>query len=92
MNNYIEQSLKLVNSIPADKIAHAYIGMLLFTALSMINFYIGLIVLVIVAVGKEVYDYYYQDKHTCDVYDAIATILGALPIIVIEIIKGIICH
>lgn len=89
MNNYIEQSLKFLNSIPADKVAHAYIGMLLFTAFSMIYFYIGLIVLVIVALGKEIYDYYNQDKHTCDLYDALATILGALPVVILEIIKGL---
>ena len=35
----------------------------------------------LVAWGKELYDYLHKDKHTCDAMDAIATIVGGLVVI-----------
>jgi ABC-type nickel/cobalt efflux system permease component RcnA len=39
---------------------------------------ISLIVGVVVAFAKEVYDYFESKKHTCDGLDAISTIVGVL--------------
>ena len=37
-----------------------------------------LVAILLVAIGKEVYDFFHKDKHTCDAMDAIATIVGGL--------------
>lgn len=82
----IEKILGYLNGVPDDKVRHAWMGMLWFTVGSIWNIWIGLGVLVVAAVGKEIYDYYHPN-HTCDVWDAIATIVGAIPVIVYEVIK-----
>ena len=55
-----------------DKIAHFVVGAIV----ALCPIYPMLAVLV-VAFGKEIYDYYHPN-HTCDGLDAIATIVGGL--------------
>ncbi len=62
--------------IPLDKQAHFLSGALggLFLA-----FYIGywaLLIVALIALAKEVYDYKHPLTHTCDFYDWLATTLG----------------
>lgn len=75
MNN-IEKILGYLNKIPSDKIYHCLVGVILFAIGQLIGY--GLLVAVVSAVGKEIYDYCHQDTHTPDLWDAIATMLGGL--------------
>lgn len=72
----IEKILAFLNNIPSDKIYHCLGGVILFAIGQL--FGCGLLVAVIFAIGKEIYDYFHQDKHTPDVWDAVATTLGGL--------------
>ena len=56
-----------------DKFQHFVLGALV--ALCPVY---PVVAVLIVAVGKEVYDHFHPDKHTCDAMDAIATIVGGL--------------
>jgi hypothetical protein len=67
-----------------DKQKHAIIGALLgLTCIWFPNSYVYLIGCLI-AIGKEVYDYYHPAKHTPDVSDALVTI-GALSLSIVLI-------
>ena len=56
-----------------DKAQHFFVGAIV--ALCPIY---PMVAVLIVAWGKELYDYFHKDKHTCDALDAIATIVGGL--------------
>lgn len=56
-----------------DKAQHFLVGAIV----ALCPIYPMLAVL-LVAWGKELYDYFHKDKHTCDAMDAIATIVGGL--------------
>ena len=56
-----------------DKAQHFIIGMIV----GLCPIY-PMIAILLVAWGKELYDYKHPDKHTCDAMDAIATIVGGL--------------
>jgi len=70
--------LNWLNSIPADKVAHFAVGVLIYAPLHFIDPVVGLLGVAVVAVGKEVYDYLHRDNHTPDVWDAVATMLGGV--------------
>ena len=70
--------LTLLANIPQDKAGHFIAGLLIYALLHFINPLIGLMAVAIAAIGKEVYDYLNRDKHTPDVWDSIATMLGGL--------------
>ena len=62
--------------IPHDKALHALYGLIIYSFLSLfITPATALLVVAVKAFGKEIYDFYHQDKHTVDVMDAIATAL-----------------
>lgn len=74
--------------IPHDKALHALGGALIAAVVYLLDVFLGhfglwlvLAVVVIAAIGKEVYDLAHQDRHTPDVYDALATTLGGLLVI-----------
>ena len=61
-----------------DKLQH-YIGGALIALIAALLFkdaLIGLVVAVCIGASKEGYDFCHSDKHTCDVWDFIATALG----------------
>lgn len=69
--------------LPYDKSLHALVGSAIFSAAYVLFSIAGLPALhiaagavVLAAVGKEVYDYLNRDKHTLDLMDAVATIIG----------------
>jgi len=65
-------------NIPHDKLLHFFYGsVLLFVVALFTNEYIGAITLLITAVGKEVRDKV-SGKGTPDVWDAVATIIPTL--------------
>ena len=66
-----------------DKSLHALVGGAIFSAAYVLFSIAGLPALhiaagavVLAAMGKEVYDYIHRDKHTPDLMDAVATIVG----------------
>jgi len=67
-------------SIPIDKQAHAISGALtvLFLVVTGYSVWHGLALCLVNAVGKEIYDYYNPKTHTCDVWDAVATMTGGV--------------
>lgn len=73
----IESMLSRLSSIPADKVSHFAVGVLLYGALlPFIGYRYALASVVIVGFLKEVYDTINKDKHTPDVWDALATSFG----------------
>jgi hypothetical protein len=74
--------------VPADKQMH-FIGGLVIAAL--LTPFIGaysIVVVAIVALLKEIYDYLHKDIHTPDFWDWVATVLGGLVGFVIVALVG----
>ena len=63
---------------PQDKLAHFAAGVLIYAAVHFASPIIGLAAVAVAAVGKEIYDWFHRDKHTPEVMDAVATILGGV--------------
>ena len=59
-----------------DKIVHMGFG-----AIAALSPWYPMLAILVVAFGKEVYDYYHRDKHTSDGADAVATIVGGLVVL-----------
>jgi hypothetical protein len=80
----IEKVLSFLNNIPDDKVRHSYMGMVIFTLTCLFapTSY-AFVLLVLIALGKEVYDYIHPNIHTCDKWDFVATVFGALPVIIL---------
>ena len=84
----------LVSKLPVDKQGHAVIGLILGLAFGA-RVGLAIAVVLIVGIGKEVYDYAYNhiiaDIHEVSIYDALATICGgAVGILVVRLIHLII--
>jgi hypothetical protein len=76
---------RLLGSIPQDKLLH-YIGGMLIYAISakFMSWYIALIVVFLIAVGKEFYD---TIKGGCrEIMDIVAAMIGAVTILLINLI------
>lgn len=65
-------------SIPLDKQAHFLGGYALAVTFGMVCLPLGLVVALVAAAGKEVYDHYHPESHTADVKDFYATALGGI--------------
>jgi len=64
--------------VPLDKQSHFCSGAILaFVAYFIIGYY-ALLLVMVVAFAKEWYDYQHPTIHTCDFYDWLATVLGAV--------------
>lgn len=64
--------------VPLDKQAHFISGML---GSMLLAFFIGfwaIVIIALIALAKEVYDYKHPLIHTCDFYDWLATTLGGI--------------
>ena len=70
--------LTLIPDIPHDKQGHFIAGVLAYTLIYFFNPFLALFVVLIMAIGKEVYDYVHRDKHNPEVMDAVATIIGGI--------------
>lgn len=64
--------------LPHDKALHLIGGVLIYTVAHFVSPAVGLIAVAVVAVGKEIYDYFNRDRHTPELLDALATIAGGL--------------
>lgn len=65
-----------LTKLPHDKALHFIVGVLIYAAAHFVSPVVGMAAVAVAAVGKEVYDYANRDKHTPDVWDAVATVLG----------------
>jgi VanZ family protein len=63
--------------IPTDKILHFIAGVIIYLLFCFISPFIGIMIVVLVAVLKEVHDYFVPN-HTPDYNDAVVTIVGGL--------------
>lgn len=70
--------LTLIPTIPQDKQGHFIAGVLAYTLIHFFNPFLALFVVLVMAIGKEVYDYVHRDKHNSEVMDAVATIMGGV--------------
>ena len=63
----------------ADKLLHLLVGFIITLTVTLLGYPLAsLVVTVVVAIGKEVYDYYNKESHTADGLDLIVTIVGGL--------------
>ncbi len=63
---------------PLDKQAHFITGALGSLVLAVFIGYWAIVVISLIALAKEVYDYKHPLIHTCDFYDWLATTLGGI--------------
>jgi hypothetical protein len=62
-----------------DKVYHFFAGLLIFLVVSTVSSpLVGLAVVGIIGMGKEVYDSQHPDKHTTSVWDFLWTVFGGL--------------
>ena len=64
--------------LPHDKALHIIAGVLIYAVAHFISPVVGLGAVAVAAVGKEIYDLFHRDKHTPEVMDAVATIIGGI--------------
>ena len=84
----IEKILTLLNNltakvyipcgVPADKQSHFIYGALTYLGAYFVIGYWALLLVMVVAGAKEWYDYKHPAIHTCDFFDWLATVLGAI--------------
>lgn len=65
-------------SWPQDKLQHFIVGVLVYAAAHFLGIWVGLIAVVVAAVGKEIFDWFHKENHTPDPWDAIVTIAGGV--------------
>jgi hypothetical protein len=65
--------------IPIDKQLHFFVGgTIMGFCAAAFGIGIGIGAVVLIAAGKEIYDYMHRDVHTPDIWDFIATLLGGI--------------
>jgi hypothetical protein len=79
MNHFIERILYFLSGLPRDKKDHMLFGLIIYNFVALVSFDAAIIVVLLTAVLKEVYDFFNPTKHSCDYEDVIATI--AFPIV-----------
>ena len=67
-----------LRNVPADKQGHFIVGLLAYMAFHFISVGVALIVVAAMAVGKEIYDWFHRNRHTPDLWDAVATMAGGV--------------
>lgn len=69
---------KIETLIPYDKALHIIGGAVIFAAFHWRFGMFAIVPVVIAAIAKEIYDKFHPESHTCDIKDAIATVIGGL--------------
>jgi uncharacterized membrane protein YccC len=64
--------------VPADKQAHFLCGLVIAALLTPFIGAYSIVVVAIIALLKEIYDYLHKNIHTPDFWDWVATVLGGL--------------
>ena len=67
-----------LRNVPADKQGHFIVGLLAYMVFHFISVGVALIVVAVMAVGKEIYDWFHRNRHTPDLWDAVATMAGGV--------------
>ena len=62
--------------IPLDKTLHLLAGSTIAALVWPFGAWLAVVAVLVAAVGKEVYDKLHPDKHTADIWDAVATVMG----------------
>jgi|APSaa5957512535_1039671.scaffolds.fasta_scaffold27958_2 formate hydrogenlyase subunit 3/multisubunit Na+/H+ antiporter MnhD subunit len=72
-----------------DKIYHliAGIALALVTLIATGSVFAAMIATTVVGLGKEIYDYQHQDKHTPEVADFLATVVGGLLVCLVYLLS-----
>lgn len=74
--------------VPADKQMHFICGLVIAALLTPFIGAYSIVVVAIIALLKEIYDYLHKDIHTPDFWDWVATALGGLVGFVIVALLG----
>jgi hypothetical protein len=74
--------------VPADKQMHFICGLVIAALLTPFIGAYSIVVVAIVALLKEIYDYLHKDIHTPDFWDWVATVIGGLVGFVIVALLG----
>lgn len=79
--------MKFLNKIGKDKYIHFIVGYLLFCIGLMVgmNWVASMLLVIVMATGKEIFDYMNRFG-TPDCMDLIATILGAIPALILVLL------
>lgn len=79
MSKYLlEILINPLKNIPIDKQGHFIIGLIAYMAFHFAGVAVGLGVVAVLAVGKEIHDWFHRDRHTPDLWDAVATMAGGV--------------
>ena len=76
--NTLAFAVSSLNKLPHDKALHVIVGVLAYMAFHFVSPVVGLAAAAVAAVGKEIYDHMNRDRHTPDVWDAVATMAGGV--------------
>jgi hypothetical protein len=68
----------LAGKVPVDKFMHFICGLVIAALLTPFIGAYSIAVVAIVALLKEIYDARHPDKHTADIWDWVATVLGGV--------------
>ena len=86
--NALLAKLYIPCKVPADKQAHFLCGLVIAALLTPFIGAYSIVVVAIIALLKEIYDYLHKDIHTPDFWDWVATVLGGLVGFVIVALLG----
>jgi hypothetical protein len=78
----------LAGKVPVDKFMHFICGLVIAALLTPFIGAYSIVVVAIIALLKEIYDYLHKDIHTPDFWDWVATVLGGLVGFVIVALLG----
>jgi hypothetical protein len=78
LTNIIAFVVNPLRDVPVDKQGHFIIGLIAYMAFHFVEIAVGFGVVAVLAIGKEVYDWFHRDRHTPDLWDAIATMAGGI--------------
>ena len=68
----------IVCKVPCDKQMHFICGLVIAALLTPFIGAYSILVVAVIAILKEIYDYLHKDIHTPDFWDWVATVLGGL--------------
>lgn len=68
----------LAGKVPVDKFMHFISGLVIAALLTPFIGAYSIVVVAIIALLKEIYDYLHPESHTADIWDWVATTLGGL--------------
>jgi hypothetical protein len=86
--NAVLAKLYIPCKVPADKQMHFICGLVIAVLLTPFIGAYSIVVVAIIALLKEIYDYLHKDIHTPDFWDWVATVLGVLVGFVIVALLG----